>query len=102
MYGVNQTPGNAYDAFGENCRRGPDSNLENINTCATLRVRLFGSYALGFVKCQLGIIVAAAPMTSLRGPRVFEIRRPPEVPETLQFIYELLKLYDFQCKCNVM
>src|SRR6218665_3122595 len=27
---------------------------------------------------------AAASMTSLRGPRVFENRRPPEVPETLR------------------
>src|SRR6218665_1701708 len=32
----------------------------------------------------LCIIEAAASMTSLRGPRVFEIRRPPEVPETLR------------------
>src|SRR6218665_4075229 len=76
---------NVYDAFEKNCQRGPDSNLKTINTKrATLRVRLFGSHAMGFVKRKLCTIVAAASMTSLRGPRVFVIRRPPEVPEILR------------------
>src|SRR6218665_1234380 len=78
LYDVNLTLANLYDAFENNCRRGPDSNLKTINTKrATLRVRLFGSHAMGFVKSKLCIIVAAASMTALRGPRVFVIRRPP-------------------------
>src|SRR6218665_664652 len=84
---------NVYDAFEKNCQRGPDSNLKTINRKrATLRVRLFGSHAMGFVKRKLCTIVAAASMTSLRGPRVFVIRRPPEVPETLHKRKSLLSV----------
>ena len=68
--------------------RGPDSNPKTINTKrATLRVQLFGSHAMGFVKRKSCIIVASASMMSLRGLRVFVIRRPPEVPETLRTIF---------------
>src|SRR6218665_806241 len=66
-----------------------------INTKrATLPVRLFGSYDIGFVKRQLCIIVAAASMTSLRGRRVFEIRRPPAVPEALR-CFKVLYICEF-------
>src|SRR6218665_2619528 len=90
LYDVNLTLANVYDAFEKNCRRGPDSNLKTINTKhATLRVRLFRSHAMGFAKRKLCIIVAAASMTSLRGPLVFVIRRPPEVPDTLRFLNDV-------------
>jgi len=61
LYDVNLTLGSAYDALEKNCRCVPDSNLETINTKrATLWGRLFGCYAMGFVKRQVYIIAAAA------------------------------------------
>ena len=88
LYDVNLNLANVYDAFEKNCLGGPDSNLKTINPKrATLWVRLVGSHALGLVKRKLCVIVAAASMTSLRGPRVFVIWRPPEVPETLRLHY---------------
>ena len=81
----NTTLGDAYDAFDKNFGHKWDSNLETINTKpATQRVPLFVTYAMGFVKQQLCIILAAASMMSLGGSLVFENRRPPEVPETLR------------------
>src|SRR6218665_2363662 len=52
-------------------------------------------------KCKLCVIVAAASMTSLRGPRIFVIRRPPEVPETLPSDIAVSFLLDFCIKCIV-
>src|SRR6218665_3144819 len=58
-----------------------------------LRARLFGSYAIGFVKRQLCTIEAAASMTSLRGPECLRFGDLPRSPRHFVYLYSASSKY---------